>query len=626
VIDRPIIVTSGSDVPEEATKAAAAQLPERVARSAATGIEFPAEAGLGFWTLAHRAELGLTTVPIVVRLRPEMAANSDERIAVMEREALAMADAVLVPTEADAEAAARRFRLETDRIAWSDDLPETRHPRSQAGLATEAMHRFNETTPEGDRSSSVASTFLRVLPEGVVPFLVRVVPRPLKEWFRNRASWPAEAARRQDEQRRRSVDDAIASGAFPELDEPEVTVVIPCYNQGAFLGDALRSVFEQSFESFEVIVVDDGSTDPDTIGVIDAIDLPRTRVIRQDNRGLPAARNAGIAKARGKYIVPLDADDEIGPDFVATLRDAISTDDHAAYAHCWSELFGAQSAVWVTRPWNPYHLLLGNIVVGCLLLRREAWETVGGYDERLVHGNEDWDLWVRLMAAGWTEVHVREPLFRYRQHSISMTAATEARFESARREMAQRHPDLYSEAALRERKARWYPWVSVIVEGPNPVDLAEQGIDDLEILPIGDPSASLLELAGGRGWTLRSPVADVEDGVRHAHGKFVADWAMVEDPSTGLLAAAAEALERAPDRAAAEAAGIPVLWRRWSLVDPSAPPSGAVDLPGSIGGASTLAPGSCPTDAWTAPLVVGGLATIRDIPETEGPFPSWLAV
>ena len=95
---------------------------------------------------------------------------------------------------------------------------------------------------------------------------------------------------------------------------PKVSVIIPCYNQGACLEEAVDSVLAQTFQDFEILVVNDGSTDEATIRMLGKYERPKTRVIHTDNQGLAMARNNGIREARGAYILPLDADDKIGPD------------------------------------------------------------------------------------------------------------------------------------------------------------------------------------------------------------------------------------------------------------------------------------------------------------------------
>ena len=93
---------------------------------------------------------------------------------------------------------------------------------------------------------------------------------------------------------------------------PQVSVIIPCYNQGRYLDDAITSVLVQTYQNFEILIVDDGSTEPETIEILQDYQQPKTRIIRTENQGVATARNLGIAQAQGTYILPLDADDKIG--------------------------------------------------------------------------------------------------------------------------------------------------------------------------------------------------------------------------------------------------------------------------------------------------------------------------
>ena len=556
---------------------------------------------------------------------------------------------VVYQTEADLAAAMRELADDPDRLAalaaapaptvgdpldpYRDPPPEPRHPRSQAGLATAAVTRVAEAvataaTPAATSASSrVAGAVVRALPDWGARLAVRVVPQRLKDRFRRAADWRVEAERRAKRQRRQAVEARIAAGEFPELDDPEVTIVIPCFNQGAYLDEALMSVFEQTYTSFEVIVVDDGSTDPETIAHLDNLTWPRTIVLRQENRGLSGARNAGMHLAQGRFLVPLDADDEIAPEFLAVLRSALEGRPDAAYAHCWSELYGDEEATWVARPFNPYQLALSNSVVGCVLVRAEAWKQVGGYDETMRNGNEDWDFWLRLLEVGWNQVQVRQPLFRYRRHGVSMSVTTEARFEAAREEIARRHPALFDPDTLREWKAAWYPWVSVVV-GDGDLDvLGRQTFTDVEVIPIGASSEALQALCADRGWVCREASTDLDAAVRSARGKFLIDWDRVASAPPDALAALATALEDAPRAAAAGADGAAALWRRWALVDPGSGHQGTVMAPIDLQMRAPvrLAAGCCPIEAWTTAGAPAGRRIVRHEPEEAGAFPAWLS-
>jgi glycosyltransferase involved in cell wall biosynthesis/GT2 family glycosyltransferase len=487
--------------------------------------------------------------------------------------------------------------------------PTPRHPRVQAGLATAATKRVEAAIAaavppsRAGGAARAARRLLRGLPGPVARAAVRIVPRRAKDRFRRLADWRHEQARREDEQRRSQLTARIVGGAFPPLDTPEVSVVIPCYNQGGLLEGAIRSVFEQTFSSWEIVVVDDGSDDTATRAVLDGLSWPRTRLIRQANLGLPSARNTGMQMARGRFLVPLDADDELAPTFLERLHSTLEPRPEAAFAQCWAELFGDVSAIWVPRPYNPYQLLLSNSVVGCVLLRRAAWAAVGGYAEDMVDGNEDWDLWLRLLDRGWGQATVAEPLFRYRKHGISMSVETEANFEAARVAMPGRHPRLYTPDRVRALKVGHYPWVSVIAP-PGAPSLAVQSLDDRQVL------------------------ADVAS----ATGKVVVDWTGVRAAAADTLRRLARALEDHPDAYAAVPLGPdggPIAVRRWNVVDPDAEPDAVVEVALDADG-ERLDPASWrgrhPDPAWTVDTrsVPAGLAVQRQRPEEEGPFPSWL--
>jgi hypothetical protein len=501
-----------------------------------------------------------------------------------------------------------------------------RHPRTQAGLATAALRRVEAVTrpqpPAPPTAVQLADRILDGLPEVVAQ---RLEARPsraaaINRWRRRRAASAWE----------RDLMAAAWGGGYPELGEPEVSIVIPCFNQGGFLHAAIRSVLRQTFGSWEIIVIDDGSTDPATRAVLRSLHYPRTRIVRQRNQGLPAARNAGMRAARGRYLVPLDADDELIPAFLSTTVEALQANPAAAYAHTWTRLFGNQNLIWVDRPYNPYQLLLSTSVVGCALIRADAWHQVGGYDTGRRQGNEDWDLWVRFLEHGWEQIEVPHPLFRYRQHGISMSVTTEARFEEARIEMAQAHPALYAPAALRAMKSEWYPWVSVIVDATTDLAALEgQTLDDLEVVVAGAATAHIEDLCRRRGWPLRPVGPGLASAVHGARGKFLIDWRPVARAAPTLLDELASLLEDDGEAyaSAVESGRHPTLWRRWSLLDPAADPDRLAKA-GTSGSGPALDEsdylGAFPHSRWAIDPAGFPLKLYRVRPETGGRFPDWL--
>src|SRR4030095_2190958 len=122
--------------------------------------------------------------------------------------------------------------------------------------------------------------------------------------------------------------------------QPTVSVVVPCYNLGAYLDQAVQSVLDQTYDDFEIVIVDDGSTDPATQHLFASYARPKTRIFRTRNQGLARARNFGIQEAKGRYVSCLDADDVLEPTFLQRAVEALENDSSLAFASCWSRAFG----------------------------------------------------------------------------------------------------------------------------------------------------------------------------------------------------------------------------------------------------------------------------------------------
>ena len=127
---------------------------------------------------------------------------------------------------------------------------------------------------------------------------------------------------------------------------PKVSVIIPCFNQGAYLQEAVDSVLAQTFQDFEILVVDDGSTDEETVKILKEYDRPKTRVIRTENQGLSAARNTGIHEAQGIYILPLDADDKIGKGYLEDAVRILDQHPEIGIVYCEAAYFGVKGGRW----------------------------------------------------------------------------------------------------------------------------------------------------------------------------------------------------------------------------------------------------------------------------------------
>jgi glycosyltransferase involved in cell wall biosynthesis len=203
---------------------------------------------------------------------------------------------------------------------------------------------------------------------------------------------------------------------------PAVSVLVPCYNLGRYLDDAVQSVLAQTFQDFEIIVVDDGSTDPDTQSMLATYVRDKTRVLRTPHRGLAAARNTGIEETSGKYICALDADDRLRPTFLERTVTLLEENPDLTFCSAWLRTFGDEEWDWTPTKCDIPTLLWENTVLTGALVRRRAVVEIGGYDIGMPEqGDEDWDLWLRLVSSGRTGTILPEILFEYRRRAGSMS-------------------------------------------------------------------------------------------------------------------------------------------------------------------------------------------------------------
>lgn len=243
-----------------------------------------------------------------------------------------------------------------------------------------------------------------------------------------------------------------------EITQPLVSVVIPCYNAHKHLGQTLDSVRAQTYRNIEIIVIDDGSSDPITIDCLDQLDKS-FRVVRQTNKGLPSARNAGFRAACGEYVLPLDADDWLERDAIECLIKALQENPQAAFAFSHLQLEGEGVGV-LAKQYNFFEQLFLNQLPYCLLIGKASWQQLGGYDESMRKGYEDWEFNIRLGAHGLHGVVVPRPLFHYRISSTGMLLATS---NTVHRELwldiRQKHAALFDPISIYRLWRQWarYP-------------------------------------------------------------------------------------------------------------------------------------------------------------------------
>ncbi len=224
----------------------------------------------------------------------------------------------------------------------------------------------------------------------------------------------------------------------------KITVIVPCYNQEKYIAECLNSVFEQTFDDYEVIVVNDGSTD-DSGKVIKTYvaKYPNCKLISQLNQGVIVARNNAIAEAQGEYIFPLDGDDRIAPTCLEKVYAAMVS-GQGDVIYCGGEFFGKLSGEIKRLKPTRFNMARENRVCCSALYRKADWEKYGGYDETMTKGLEDWDFWLNFVEDDKVFYKVDEPLFFYRilENSRSTSISKSIKKELVQK-IRKKHQKLY---------------------------------------------------------------------------------------------------------------------------------------------------------------------------------------
>lgn len=214
----------------------------------------------------------------------------------------------------------------------------------------------------------------------------------------------------------------------PELtDAPSVvlSVVIPCYNHGEFLLEAIASVESCGGRHWEIVIVNDGSTERATLELLETLRIRGYCIVDQVNQGLSAARNAGINRACGRYILPLDADNCVQLPYLTRAIEVLDQYPDVGVVYGNLELFGEQSGIVQVPRFSVDLLLVGNAIDACAVFRRSIWNDLGGYDSQIPGkiGYEDWDFWLGALERGWKFWHLEDVGFSYRCRPNSMVSS-----------------------------------------------------------------------------------------------------------------------------------------------------------------------------------------------------------
>jgi GT2 family glycosyltransferase len=304
-----------------------------------------------------------------------------------------------------------------------------------------------------------------------------------------------------------------------ERQDPQVSVVIPCYNQGEFILEAIASVEDSCELVPEIIVVNDGSTDARSLEIFDHLKQQGYHVIDSDNQGLSAARNLGIQQAQGHYILPLDADNRIAPHYLSRAAKILDQDPRIGVVYGNPEFFGEAQGTRDIPALSIRKLLLGNYIDACAVFRRRVWEDCQGFDPKIPEklGYEDWDFWLGAIEAKWEFHHLDAVMFYYRIRSNSMVSACNLpeNREKLFRYICTKHSKLYAvnfAAVFAEKEAQR---LTAMDERDHALTDAEQLRLDLEH-GLASQRESYLQQDN-----LKAEIAQLEQHLKTAHQDYM---------------------------------------------------------------------------------------------------------
>ena len=226
-----------------------------------------------------------------------------------------------------------------------------------------------------------------------------------------------------------------------------VSIVVPVFNTSPYLDRTLYSLVSQKYSNYEIILIDDGSTDSSG----EKCDYwaekdKRITVIHTSNAGPSAARNSGILIAKGNYILPVDSDDVIDESYIEKAAKILDCDKKVGIVYCRATLFGNMSGSWSIPKFSIPEMLVSNCIFSSAMFRKKDWEIVGGYSTELRYGLEDYDFWLSILSLGRRVFQIPEALFWYRKHIGSRSDVFEKDsliVEKTNNQIFDRHIDLY---------------------------------------------------------------------------------------------------------------------------------------------------------------------------------------
>lgn len=229
--------------------------------------------------------------------------------------------------------------------------------------------------------------------------------------------------------------------------EPKISVVILCYNYARYLAEAVESIIRQTCQNFETIIVNDGSTDnfwQVAKTLVKKYSKHKIKFINQENKGGPMARNMGIKRSRGKYIMALDADDKLAPTALEKMARLLDENPEVGIAYSWVQCFGDSDILLKHREYNFKDLIKPTCFMhSSSLFRRRAWEVTGGFNPNMKWGWQDFEFWINCGKHGFAGKLIPEPLSLWRKHPDALTNVAKKHLGELFAQIRKNHPELY---------------------------------------------------------------------------------------------------------------------------------------------------------------------------------------
>jgi len=230
---------------------------------------------------------------------------------------------------------------------------------------------------------------------------------------------------------------------------PTISIIVPCYNDGKFIQECLDSIHNQDYEYYEIVVINDGSSDSNTNKIISKINHPKIKVIQTPNQGPAKARNQAIQSSTGKYILPLDADNKIAKPFIKEAIEILEKRPEIKIVSSDLEIFGLYKGKLKFDEFSIELLLCKNLMECASIYRRSDYDKTIGYNPNMKATFEDWDFWLSLLETGGEVYQIRKYYVSYRIKKTSRNQTVNfEQHKRLRRQLYNNHKEFFSKYFL----------------------------------------------------------------------------------------------------------------------------------------------------------------------------------